>query len=173
MLARFRLGKYALMSDLSKCFFQILLPQDQQDLFRILWFKNDDIEAGVLEPNRFTWHVWGVISSPFIACYAIRKLGLDNPTGASESAIRTVLNSMYMHDLLFSVNTLREAQSISIELNGLFASRGFQLVKWTANRPAKPVLVQMSEDKLAPSIRTIDLMSGDDPLPHLKAVGCI
>ena len=106
VLARFRLGKYALMLDLSKCFFQILLPQDQQDLFRILWFKNDDIEAGVLEPYRFTRHVWGVISSPFIACYAIRKLGLDNPTGASESAIRTVLNSMYMDDLLFSVNTL-------------------------------------------------------------------
>ena len=75
------------MADLSKCFFQILLPRDQRDLFRILWFSNDDIERGKLQSYHFTRHVWGIISSPFIACYAIHRLSLDNPTNASDVAI--------------------------------------------------------------------------------------
>jgi len=173
VLARFRLGKYALMADLSKCFFQILLPRDQQDLFRILWFKNDDVENGEVQPYHFTRHVWGVISSPFIACYAIQKLGKENPINASAFSIATLTNSMYMDDLLYSTDTLERAQTIAFELIDLFSSRGFQLVKWTANTHVKPVLVQMSEDKLAPSIKSVDLISGDEPLPNLKAVGCI
>ena len=38
ILARFRLGKFAMMADLTKCFFQIGVPAEQRDLFRILWF---------------------------------------------------------------------------------------------------------------------------------------
>ena len=173
VLARFRVGKYALMADLSKCFFQILLPRDQRDLFRILWFSNDGIERAKLQSYHFTRHVWGIISSPFIACYAIHRLSLDNPTNASDVAINTMRKSMYMDDLLYSTDTLDDAQSIAFELTDLFASRGFQLVKWTANRPATAALALMSEEKLAPSIRTIDLNSGHETLPNFKAVGCI
>ena len=36
VLTRFRLGKYACMADLSKCFFQISMPTEQQDLFRLV-----------------------------------------------------------------------------------------------------------------------------------------
>ena len=38
VLTRFRLGKFACMADLSKCFFQISIPEDQRDLFRLAWF---------------------------------------------------------------------------------------------------------------------------------------
>ena len=47
------------------------------------------------------------------------------------------------------------------------------MVKWTANKPAKPVLASMSEDKLAPLVRTIDLQADNEPLPNLKAIGCL
>ena len=62
------------MADLTKCFFLILLPRNQRDLLRILWLGNDDIESGELQSFHLTQHVWGVISSPFIACYAIHSL---------------------------------------------------------------------------------------------------
>ena len=94
VLARFRVGKYALMADLSKCFFQILLPRDQH-LFLILWFSNDDIERGMLQSFHFTRHVWGVMSSPFIACYAIHTLSLDNPTCARDVAINTIRKQVH------------------------------------------------------------------------------
>ena len=32
-----------MMTDLTKCFFQIGLHEEQRNLFRILWFENDDV----------------------------------------------------------------------------------------------------------------------------------
>ena len=107
VLASFRVRKYALMADLNKCFFQILLSRDQRDLFHILWFSNDDIESGELQPFHFTRQVWGVISSLFIACYAIHRLSLDNPTNASVVAINIIRKSIYMNNHLSSTDTLK------------------------------------------------------------------
>ena len=46
VLMRFRMGKYACVADVSKCFFQIKLPRDQQDWFHIIWFKDNNIDSG-------------------------------------------------------------------------------------------------------------------------------
>ena len=43
VLARFYKGRYALMADITKCFFQIKLPVAQINLCRLLWFENDDV----------------------------------------------------------------------------------------------------------------------------------
>ena len=78
ILARFRLGKLGMMADLTKCFFQIGLPEDQRDVFRILWFDDNDIGLGKVAKFRFTRHPWRVKSSPFIASFAIQKTLKDN-----------------------------------------------------------------------------------------------
>ena len=57
VLTRFRLGRFACMADLSKCFFQISIPEDQRDLFRLVWFKDNDIKLGETEIFRFSRHV--------------------------------------------------------------------------------------------------------------------
>ena len=173
VLARFRIGKYAIMADITKCFFQILLPEHQQNLFRILWYDNDDILNGKLKPYKFTRHVWGVVSSPYIACRSIREIAKENPTNASNPTLHAIQHCMYMDDLLVSTDTLEEAETIAIESINLLASRGFQLVKWTANQAAKSVLANVDKNKLASSVRTIDLKKDEDPLPQFKAVGCI
>ena len=90
ILARFRLGKFGMMADLTKCFFQIGLREDQRDLFRILWFDNNDIGQGKVVKFRFTRHPWGVKSSPFIASFAIQKTLEDNATGASDLTRDTI-----------------------------------------------------------------------------------
>ena len=46
VLNRFRLGRFAFMADLSKCFFQVASPREQQDWFRLVWFKDDEIDIG-------------------------------------------------------------------------------------------------------------------------------
>ena len=48
----------------------------------------------------------GVISSPYIACAAICKTALDNPTIASSHKMETVKGCTYMDDLLLSMDTL-------------------------------------------------------------------
>ena len=76
-------------------------------------------------------------------------------------------------NLLFSSHSIEEAQLIADESVKLFDSRGFKLVKWSACRTAKPVIAKMNEDLLAPAVRTLDLKTGQEPLPDFKAVGCI
>ena len=49
VLIRFRLGKFACMADLSKCFFQVALPENQQKLFRLIWFTDNDIEKAAVQ----------------------------------------------------------------------------------------------------------------------------
>ena len=173
VLAKFLLGKYDLMSDLSKCFFQIRLPEATQDLFRILWYKDDDVKLGEVEAYKFTRHACGVVSSPYIACAAIRKAADENPTNSSNLTTETIRRCMYMDDLLFSSHSIEEAQLIADESVKLFDSRGFKLVKWSACRTAKPVITKMNEDLLAPAVRTLDLKTGQEPPPDFKAVGCI
>ena len=138
-----------------------------------MWYDNDDILNGKLKPYKFTRHVWGVVSSPYIACRSIREIAKENPTNASNPTLHAIQHCMYMDDLLVSTDTLEEAETIATESINLLASRGFQLVKWTANQAAKSVLANVDKNKLASSVRTIDLKKDEDPLPQFKAVGCI
>ena len=84
VLMRFRLGQFALMADVTKCFFQIKLPEVQRNLFRLFWFENNDIEQGNIVSFCFCVHPRGIKSSPFIACFAFKKLVEENFTGACD-----------------------------------------------------------------------------------------
>jgi len=57
VLMRFRMGKYACVADVSKCFFQIKMPRDQQDWFLIIWYKDNDLNGSGTQTFRFTHHV--------------------------------------------------------------------------------------------------------------------
>ena len=46
VLTRFRVGRYACMADLSKCFFQISVPESQRNLLRVVWYRNNNLEKG-------------------------------------------------------------------------------------------------------------------------------
>ena len=114
-----------------------------------------------------------MVSSPYIACRSIRQVAKESPTNASNHTLHAIQHCMYMDDLLVSTDTLEEAETVATESINLLASRGFQLVKWTANQAAKSVLANVDTNKLASSVRTIDLKKDEDLLPQFKAVGCI
>lgn len=173
VLTRFRLGKYALMSDVTKCFFQVQLPACQRDLFRLLWFENNDVEQDKMVTYRFRVHPWGIKSSPYIACLAFKKLVEENPTGASEMTLKNIQQNMYMDDLIFSADNLENAQTIAHEAVSLFKSRGFKLVKWTANKEGTSVLSSFDSELLSASIRDLDLSSEELSLPAAKTLGCV
>jgi len=166
--------EFALMADITKCYFQIRVPEEQRDLFRILWFENDDVENGQLVPYRFCVHPWGLKSSSFIACLAINKMIEENPSNASELTCSHVSDGMYMDDFIYSVNDLSDAKKIANESIDLFKSRGFNLVKWSANKQALSVLNEIDAKLLSPAIRELDLEFSDNVvLPASKALGCV
>ena len=99
VLIRFRLGKYACVADVSKCFFQVSIPRDLQDLFRIVWNKNNDLDKGKPQIFKFTRHVWGINSSPYVALLALKRLVKENPVNVSELTLNVIQNNRYMDDI--------------------------------------------------------------------------
>ena len=69
VLARFRKGDYAMMADITKYFFQTLLPEHQQNLFRTLWYENNDIiNANLKHINLLdTFGVWSALRTSHAA----------------------------------------------------------------------------------------------------------
>ena len=105
------------------------MPEEQRDLFRIIWFKDNNIDGGDLLVYRFVRHVWGINSSPYIALFSIQHLLSENPTNACEKTLTVLEKSRYMDDVLFSSDSLSELVTMSRESFKLFKSRGFILRK--------------------------------------------
>ena len=76
------MGRYAIIADLKECFFQIGIPPEQRDYFRILWYKDDNIQNEI-EILRFAVHVWGMASSPYVSTRSIHEVAKQNRTNAS------------------------------------------------------------------------------------------
>ena len=169
VLIHFRLGKFACVADLSKCFFQVRFPKNQQDLFRLVWFKDNNINNGIVQIYRFTRHVWGINSSPFVALMAIKRLVEENPTNAGQLTLKAVKNNRYMDDILLACTFFNELQTIASEAVDLFRSRGFKLRKWVANSHAKEILWDIPKTDLAPSLGEVEIDC--DPLPDSGTLG--
>ena len=74
VLTRFSFGKYGCMADLSKCFFQIAMTEDQRDLFRLISCEDNDIDRGVTKIFHLIRYIWGINSGSCIALLAINRL---------------------------------------------------------------------------------------------------
>ena len=117
------------MANLNKYYFQISLPESQQNLFGFIWCANKDLDRGEIQRYRFTRHVWGIKFSAYIALLAIERLILENPTAASQLTLSMVENNRYMNDMLITSYSLTDLEMITRKLMSLFESRGFKLIK--------------------------------------------
>jgi len=147
------------------------LPEDQRNLPRIVWVQNDDLNNGSVLPYRFKVHLGGLKSSPYIACFAIQKTLEKNVTIADQLTIETIRQNIYMDELVFSVDSLEQAQLVAKEADELFKSQGFNLVKWNSNREALPVLSNFDKPSLSTGMHNIDLASEVLDLPSTKTLG--
>ena len=70
VLARFVMGRYAVMGDIEQIFYQILVENKDRDVLRFLW-RNNYIDP--IEDYRMNVHLCGKVDSPCIANWTIRK----------------------------------------------------------------------------------------------------
>ena len=96
------------------------------------------MDYGEPQVFRFTRHVWGINSSPYVAFTAIKQLISDNPTRACERTLNAINENRYMDDVLFACDSLSDLETVSRESIALFQSRDFRL----ANELPIPVLNQ-------------------------------
>ena len=138
-------------------------------MFRIVWFKNNNLDEGEPLIFKFTRHVWGNNSNPYVTLLSLKRLVSDNTVNVSELTLNVIQNNRYMDDILFASDYLSELEIIAEESVKLFESRGFKLRKWVANTRAKSILRRIFPRDLAPCLKEIDL--GTEPLPDSKALG--
>ena len=117
------------MADLSKCFFQVSMPEDQRDLFRLIWYEDNDVDRGVIKIFHFTRHVLEINSSSYIGLLAVDRLVNKSPTNACQSILLAVERNRYMNDFLLSSDSLDDLEKVFQESMLLFASLGFKLRK--------------------------------------------
>ena len=133
VLIRFRKERVAFMADIQEMFYQVQVPASDFNFLRFLWWPNGDTSQ---EMKEFVMkkHIFGSVSSPGCANFALQKCAKDNYNFSPEAA-RTIERSFYIDDCLKSVPSVEAAVKLVDELKQLCAKGGFNLTKFVSNRP--------------------------------------
>ena len=164
VLNRFRQGPIAFMADVEAMFHQVRVPVEDCDSLRFLWWPNGDTTA-VPEEYQMLVHLFGSISSPSCANFALKKTAKDNKEDFSPLAISTVEKDFYVDDCLKSVESDEVAIPLVQELRQLLSKGGFRLIKWSSN--SQNVLKSLPEVERAASVKNLDCASS----PIERALG--
>lgn len=135
ILMRFRRYPVAVTADVEKMFRQIVVEPEQRKWQKILWREDPDEDLVAYELNTVTY---GMASSPFVAVRTLKQCALDNRGSISDqsradAALRYILNSFYVDDLLTSFDTAEEAVQASQDIDSVLQQGKFQLRKWNSN----------------------------------------
>ena len=97
VLIRFRQDQVAVIRDIKSMFHQMRVPVADGDLLRFLWWPSGDLNQELTE-YRMTVHLFGAVSSPSCANFAIRKNAEDLKHEFPSNVVNTVLRNFYVDD---------------------------------------------------------------------------
>ena len=164
VLLRFRQEAFAVVADIKSMFFQILVEEGDRDVFRFLWFPDNDFDREPVD-YQMQVHLFGATSSPSVAAYALRRTAWENSVNVDAETVRAVLKNFYVDDLCKSCASVEQAINFIKQISDLLSSGGFHLTKFLSN--PKQILSSVSENDRASSV--VDLQ--DRQLPTQKALG--
>ncbi|KAK3734086.1 hypothetical protein QZH41_000409 [Actinostola sp. cb2023] len=166
IMEKFRKESVAMMSDIESMFYQVHVRPDDSKFLRYLWWPDGDLNR---DPEEFQMlvHLFGGISSPSCASYALQRTADDNATKYDKETIYTIRNNFYVDDCLKSAETEDKALQLvdDHELRELLKKGGFNLTKWVSN--SRKVIKANPETQRACSVTDLDL----DHLPIERALG--
>ena len=108
-------------------------------------------------------HLFGAISSPACANFALRKTAEDNKGSFSLEVTHTVKRNFYVDDCLKSLPAEPSAIAHVNSLRSLLSRGGFRLIKWVSNSPMVNGAIPDSER--SKEIKSIDRDKDD---PHVQ-----
>ncbi|XP_052407932.1 uncharacterized protein LOC127953079 [Carassius gibelio] len=166
VLMRFRQEQVAIMADIKAMFHQVKVAEKHRDYLRFLWWPQGNLEQGLVE-HRMTVHLFGAVSSPSVACLALRKTAEDNQVNFPTEVIETVNRNFYMDDLLKSLPSEEDAVTMVKNLITICGRGGFTLTQWISN--SRKVLQSLPADLKSKNLYELDL--DRDKLPLDRALG--
>ena len=166
VLMRFRRDPIAFVCDIKEMFLQVGIPEQQRDLLRILWFKDNDLN-GPIVTYRFKYLPYGLICSMSMAAHALSVIADKNQTQASPETVDMLRRNFYVDDGLGCAPNLETALKMATEIIALLGSGGFKLRKFASN--SKDLMKALGVDQLAPEVKDLDLSKED--IPEHKVLG--
>ena len=164
VLTRFRQERIAVMADIECMYYQVRVPHKDSDVLRFLWWPGNDLEN---QPEEYKMgvHLFGAVSSPSCANFALRKAADDNSQLFDSEAINTVKRNFYVDDCLKSVPGEEEAIRLTDDLRRLLEKGGFNLTKWVSN--SRKVIGSLPVSERAGTFKDLH----DGQLPVERALG--
>ena len=158
VLTQFRLHRYAFEGDIKAMYFQVIIPTDQRDMLRFLWFDED----GNLIHLRHCRHIFGGVWCSSSSQFVLRK---SIETEDNDVIRNAVLSSFYVDDCLRSVDQLLELIILTTALPAKLSDHGYTMTKMLVNDPS--VLETIPEEHRAPEVKNL---TPDDQV-HAWALG--
>ena len=166
VLTRFREDRIAVMADIESMFHHVRVPDRDSTFLRFLWWDDGDTTREVQEYQMLV-HLFGAISSPASANFALRQTADDNKDYFPTEVINTVFRNFYVDDCLKSFPAENDAIAHVNHLQALLSRGGFRLTKWVSN--SRKVLQAIPKPELSKELRRLDLSK--DEIPAQRALG--
>ncbi len=164
VLCRFRSDPVALMCDVEQMFFQFSVEPCHRDFLRFLWWKDENMTKPV--EYRMKVHLFGAVSSPGCANFALKKVADDNEGEFGFQAAEFIRRDFYVDDGLTSVPTADEAVNLIHSTRKICAKGGLHLHKFVSN--SAQVMATIPPDDRAKTAKDINLC---DSMPLERALG--
>lgn len=134
VLLRFREKEVALLRVISKMYYRILIPVQDQHVHRFLW-RNLETHR---EPDAYVKTVlaFGDKPAPAMAQTVLRKTAEENRSGYPKAA-EVLQKNKYMDDICDSVYTVTEAKEMAKDLDIILKTGGFKVKSWIPNKSLK------------------------------------
>ena len=153
VLSRFRQEAVAVMADIEAMFHQVKVTPEDCNALRFLWWPDGDLTAQP-EELMMAVHLFGGVSSPSCANFALKKTAEDNKTSFDPEIVRTVKRNFYVDDCLKSVTSDERAIFLVDNLTELLRRGGFRLTKWLSN--SRKVVESIPEVERATVVKNLD-----------------
>lgn len=131
VLLNFRVHTIAFTCDIKGMFNQIKLTGKHQNYQRVLWRFS---EKDPLKQYKFNRVIFGLACSPFLANRTILQLARDEQQ-EFPLASEILKKDIYVDDIVTGSSSLENAKIIKSQLINMLKSAGFELRKWSSNKP--------------------------------------
>ena len=130
LLLRFRLHKYACVSDIEKAFLMLKLNEEDTEYTRFLWPKNPFDVNSEVDIYKFNVVLFGATCSQFLLNATILKhLSMVQDQGT----VSTLKRGLYIDNLQMTNDNEEGLLNISHQAQNIFSTANLHLREWTSN----------------------------------------